>query len=279
MLRLDINVLLEQEDLLEDWCWQWGALAVYRKPADEVAPGGIRQVGALFNELDVTEFSDRAFLFFPEKTLISIHTQEVREEAWQESWRKNFEAFSVGPLRIVPEWDGVEPDEHTLLVYPGQAFGTGQHETTKLMIRAILNLNLKGKTVLDAGCGTGILSIVAEKCGASDVFGFDSDVDCRENMQRHLQMNQTKNTQLKVGRWDELKLGTYDFVFINITLNVLRELWPKIPTALKPGGTLLTTGILIEQADEAIEILNSLGFEIEDRTELAEWCLFRCTMS
>jgi ribosomal protein L11 methyltransferase len=279
MLRLDINVLVEQEDLLEDWCWQWGALAVYRKPVDEVSPGGIRQVGALFNELNVTEFSDRAFMFFPNKTLISIHTEEVREEAWQESWRKNFEAFSVGPLRIVPEWDGVEPDERTLLVYPGQAFGTGQHETTKLMIRAILKLNLKGKTVLDAGCGTGILSIVAENRGASQVFGFDSDVDCRENMQRHLKMNHTKKTQLEVGRWDDLRLGTYDLVLINITLNVLRELWPKIPSVLKPGGTLLTTGVLLEQADEAIEILNSLGFKVEARTDLAEWCLFRCTMS
>ena len=276
MIRLEIKVFLEQEDLLEDFCWQWGAQAVDRKPYPSSAPDSIRKVGALFNDLNVEAFSDRAFSFFPDHSIISIQAEEVIEEAWQDSWRKNFQAFSVGRFRIVPEWEGVEPDANTLLIYPGQAFGTGQHETTKLMLKAIQKLDLQGKSVLDAGCGTGILAIATEKCGADKIFGFDSDPDCLDNMQRHLEMNQSQKTRLEIGFWDDLSLESYDVVLMNITINILSELWPKVGKVLKPGGILISSGILTEQAQQARSLLEELGYQIQNEDTLSEWFIISC---
>lgn len=276
MIRVEVKVLFEHEDLMEDFCWQWEAVAVDREPNHLAKAGSIRKVGALLIDLDLEAFSSKTFSFFPEGSVISIHTEEVQEEAWQESWRKNFQAFSVGHMNIVPEWEDVEPDRNNLIVYPGQAFGTGQHETTRLMLKGIQKIELQDKSVLDIGCGTGILAIAAEKRGAASVFGFDNDPDCRENMDRHLKNNHATRTRLEIGCFEQFHLQQVDVVFMNITLNVLVDLWPLVPKVLKPNGVVLSSGILREQVDDARKHLRTYGFQIIDEDFLGEWCMLLC---
>jgi len=282
MIRLEFKTTLEYEDLIEDWCWQWNALSIDRQPNPMKSSAGdpdegpsiqVRKVGALFETLDIDKFTERSHEFFSQGAIISIQSEDVPVEAWHETWRENFQAFSVGSFRVVPEWDGLEPDARTLLVYPGQAFGTGQHETTKLMLKALLAMDCRGKSVLDVGCGTGILAIAAEKRGAKNVFGFDLDPDCEDNMKHHLAINQTKRTKLQIGQWDDFSLEPVDCVLMNITINILKELWPKVLSVLKPAALVISSGILVEQAKEARQVLSRLGFRISEEHQEGEWCL------
>ncbi|PIE02193.1 MAG: hypothetical protein CSA81_08115 [Acidobacteria bacterium] len=283
MIRIEIKTTLEQEDLLEEWLWQYGALSVDRKPHSSVNPDSVVSLGALLSCTDTAQHPEQVTervirdltAFFQEKDIISVSGEEVAPQDWQNQWRENFNAFSIGAFRVIPEWhtDSIVHDDKTLIVYPGQAFGTGQHETTKLMLKALLNVDCRGKSVLDVGCGTGILSIAAEKCGADRVFGFDVDRDCKENMRRHLKMNQTKKTTLEIGHFEDFSLQKFDVVLMNITLNVLRELWPKVPEHLSSRGMVISSGMLVEQLMEARQLLEALGLVIVQEETKGEWAL------
>ena len=157
-------------------------------------------------------------------------------------------------------------DEKTILVYPGQAFGTGQHATTRLMIEAMERHDFENKQVIDVGCGTGILSIAADKMGAGGVFGFDIDPDCAENMQHHLEINQAQRVTLTIGDMTDFTLLSQDIILANITINVLSKIWPSCHRLLRPGGLLICSGILEDQIDNALVRLNGLDFEILNQT-------------
>ena len=277
MQRVTIPIAPELEDFLEEWLWIQGAVSVSTLPP-HVAD---RTIGALFQTLDRTRFKGeltKALIELGGKTADAAF-DEVPDDDWQNRWRENFQPLQVGGFRIVGEWESEPDDPKTIRVYPGQAFGTGQHETTRLIIRALETMDLTNKTVMDAGCGTGILAIAAERLGARSVFGFDLDPDCAENMAHHLHINRAKNISLKIGKIEDFEQTGFDLILANITINVLVQLWPELAKRIAPGGLLLSSGILAEQEDEAVQALKASGFQIQSKQKDGEWLLIQARKS
>jgi len=270
MIRAILTLEAAAEDFVEDWLWIQGALAVSTSPKHSRK----RVLTALFpDRFDKKAFLDRLQRDTAEQPgrIFGAAFEPVAQEDWQTAWRKNFKPVHAGRFQLIGEWVDAPPSPRTIRIYPGQAFGTGQHETTQLMIGAMEREDFANKRVLDAGCGTGVLSIVAERLGAADVFGFDNDPDCAENMARHLRINKTERVRLEIGGIDDFQHDPYDIVLANITLNVLTEIWPRAASLLPPGGLLVSSGVLEEQREAALSLLAKAGF-IEPRVDRAgEW--------
>lgn len=278
MHKLILRVDRAGEDLLEEWLWIQSAISVSRDPIHVAEPS----MSALFDQV-TPALIDRALDQAPAELKQAIHShrwEEIDPNNWQEKWRDAFQPLQAGPFRVVPAWqEGPRDDPHQLRIYPGQAFGTGQHETTQLMLTRLAEHDVKGKRVLDIGCGTGILAIASERLGAAEAFGFDADPDCDENMRYHLQLNNSQRVELAIGVFDDFQCKPYDIILANITLNVLLQIWPKLPAITAPGAVLLNSGILASQQADAIAGLQAAGFQVGEQRCLDEWMLIEARLA
>ncbi len=178
--------------------------------------------------------------------------RRVPEEDWVRVTRAQFGPIRVAEgLWIVPSWcQPPEPGATHLVLDPGLAFGTGSHPTTRLCLRWLTARIRGGESVLDYGCGSGILAIAAKKRGAGDVAGVDLDPDAIEASRENAQRNQVEVTFYLPAADPG---GTYDLVAANILANPLRMLAPVLATRVREGGRLILAGILEPQVDEMIE--------------------------
>ena len=213
-----------------------------------------------------------------------ITSSETEDLDWINNWKKYFTSFTIDDILIKPTWEDLkDEDKDKLLIEidPGISFGTGKHETTQLCIRQ-LEKYIKGGSpkVLDVGCGSGILSIVALKLGARAVVGTDLDKDCmistRDNMQvNHLDAslgefyvgNLIDDTKLqeKVGRQE------YEIVVANILADVIIPMAPVIPDRLKQGGYFITSGIIDFRENDVKEAIENAGLTIVEINHQGEW--------
>jgi len=276
MKKIVVEVVSAAEDQTEDWFWVQGALSVSSLPPHEEK----RILEGLFNEIDPCAFQTGLEVLLADHMdpIRSLTLQNVDEQAWQVSWRESFKPLEAGGFRLVGEWERpAKMDQRTILIYPGMAFGTGQHETTRLVLDRLNECNLEGVRVCDAGCGSGILSIAAERLGAAEVFGFDADPDCQENMAHHLRINETRRTTLEIGTLDRFQLQPFDVIVANITVNVLQIIWPQLALLLKPNGRLISSGILDSQQTLAVTSLKACGLAIDDIRTSGEWLLIEAS--
>ncbi len=215
-----------------------------------------------------------------------ISSSETEDLDWINNWKKYFSSFTIGDILIKPTWEEVKPedaDKFMIEIDPGISFGTGKHETTQLCIKQLIKYIESAKeapTVLDVGCGSGILSIVALKLGAKEVVGTDLDADCmistRDNMQvNHLDEklgtfyvgNLIDDTEL------QNKVGTekYDIVVANILADVIIPMAPVIPDRLKEGGYFITSGIIDFKENEVKEAIEAAGLKVIEINHQGEW--------
>lgn len=215
-----------------------------------------------------------------------ISSSETEDLDWINNWKKYFSSFTIGDILIKPTWEEVKPedaDKFMIEIDPGISFGTGKHETTQLCIKQLIKYIESAKeapTVLDVGCGSGILSIVALKLGAKEVVGTDLDADCmistRDNMQvNHLDEklgtfyvgNLIDDTEL------QNKVGTekYDIVVANILADVIIPMAPVIPDRLKKGGYFITSGIIDFKENEVKEAIEAAGLKVIEINHQGEW--------
>jgi len=205
-----------------------------------------------------------------------IETLACRSEDWENNWKAYFHPIPVGErLLIQPAWE--EPADpqgrEVLLLEPGLAFGSGSHATTRLCMEALERAVQPGSTVLDVGCGSGILSVAAMLLGAERVLGVDIDpmaVDCaRENAERNAQSCEFTQGDLAAG-----VSGQFDVVVSNIVADAIVSLSGQIAKHLEPGGVWISAGIIDTREGDVLEALKANGWRIKDRHEEEGWvCL------
>ncbi|EJL3954905.1 50S ribosomal protein L11 methyltransferase [Vibrio cholerae] len=199
--------------------------------------------------------------------------EQVEDKDWEREWMDNFHPMQFGRrLWICPSWREV-PDTQAVNVMldPGLAFGTGTHPTTALCLEWLDNLDLSGKTVIDFGCGSGILAIAAIKLGAAKVIGIDIDPQALLASKDNAARNGVED-QIEVYLPKDQPEGLVaDVVVANILAGPLRELSPIIKGLLKPGGQLAMSGILDTQAESVAEFYRD-DLELDPIAEKSEWC-------
>ncbi|CSB25999.1 50S ribosomal protein L11 methyltransferase [Vibrio cholerae] len=197
----------------------------------------------------------------------------MEDKDWEREWMDNFHPMQFGRrLWICPSWREVpDPQAVNVMLDPGLAFGTGTHPTTALCLEWLDNLDLTGKTVIDFGCGSGILAIAAIKLGAAKVIGIDIDPQALLASKDNAARNGVED-QIEVYLPKDQPEGLVaDVVVANILAGPLRELSPIIKGLLKPGGQLAMSGILDTQAESVAEFYRD-DLELDPIAEKSEWC-------
>lgn len=179
--------------------------------------------------------------------------REVEEQDWVRLTQSQFEPIPIGErIWVVPSWhDAPDPDALILELDPGLAFGTGSHPTTRLCMEWLEQSVKPGQSVLDYGCGSGILAILAQKCGANPVVGIDIDPQAVESARQNSKRNRAEVTY---GLPDACPAGEFDIVVANILSNPLKLMASMLASKVKPGGRIALSGVLARQADEVAAV-------------------------
>ena len=212
-----------------------------------------------------------------------LEIESVENEDWLDGWRKNFTLTALTEKTlIVPSWQELPVGETRLgiKIYPGQGFGTGTHETTRLAAIALEAELEKGEfesdNVLDVGTGSGILAILAAKRGASQVRALDIDDAALTNALENCDHNQVSD-QVSLENLPLVQIEEeFSLIVANIIAPVLLQLAPEFSRLLKDGGRLILSGILVEQAYQLRQVYSELGFLVKPTVSLGEWAGFVC---
>lgn len=202
----------------------------------------------------------------------------VNEDDWANAWKAYYKPIRIGKhMVIVPAWEKFEPKEDDIVVRmdPGMAFGTGTHETTRLVIELLEKYVKKGDRMLDVGTGSGILAICASKLGARECKAYDIDPVAvrvaRENVKDSGLANITCDVSDLLRGVDRTG-GTYDIITANIVADIIIRMSPDIGELMHDGTILVTSGIITERRDEVVDALTKNGLEIVEVREDNGWC-------
>lgn len=210
-----------------------------------------------------------------------IETSMTAEEDWMNAWKKYYQPFRLGHhIYVIPSWIEAEtkPDDIVLHMDPGMAFGTGTHETTSMCMAMLEDVVHSGETVLDIGCGSGILGIVAAKVGAGKVICSDLDPNAVLVAKENVEKNQVEEI-VSVYKGDLTDIPVFqdlqaDVIVANIIADVIIYLAPKAKGLLKDGGLFITSGIIRERAEDVKQALTGTGYEILKQENKGSWTAF-----
>lgn len=218
--------------------------------------------------------------FTSEQIPFEISTVKVKEEDWATEWKKYYHPIKVGKRLVVcPSWEHYDlaEDEVMISLDPGMAFGTGTHDTTRLCMQLLEEHVTAQTTVLDMGCGSGILSIAAMLLGGKSAVGVDIDDTAVRVANENAAMNHvTEKTTFLCGDLTNKVSGTFDLICANIVADVIIRLSPVIPQFLKQDGVFIASGIIAERADEVVSALEAIGLHIVKRAESGGWVALDC---
>ena len=201
----------------------------------------------------------------------------VNEEDWANSWKAYYRPIKIGErLVIVPAWEKYTPAEGELIVRmdPGMAFGTGTHETTRLVIKLLEAYTKEGCRMLDVGTGSGILAICASKLGAGECRAYDIDPMAVRVANENIKDSGLSNITCEVS--DLLrqvdKSQPYDLICANIVADIIIRMTPDVGELMHKDTVLLASGIIMERSDDVVECFEKHGFRIVERLEENGWC-------
>ena len=222
-----------------------------------------RQVSTLLEEWDI---SDYAF-------------SEVEQQNWNQQWESDFEPVDVEgviPIRIRAPHHEAKEGAVDVVIAPRMSFGTGHHTTTALMSQTIAELGLKGRG-LDMGCGTGVLAIVALKCGAEEMVCVDIDDWACDSCRDSVSLSGVEHkVEVCCGSTEVLRREQFDFVLANINRNILQMMLPHFAQRISEGGQLLMSGFLGEDIVHITASALECGFAVEQVKERDEWVVMVC---
>lgn len=203
-----------------------------------------------------------------------VEMKRIYEEDWANNWKKYYKPSKIGEKVVVrPIWEEYKSKDGEVIVSldPGMAFGTGEHETTKMCIKALEKYVKGSSTVFDVGCGSGILSIVAAKLGAKKVIGVDLDPVAVESAIDNIKYNDLNNIEILKGDLLEVIKGEADIIVANIIAEVICILTEDVSKAINKGGFFITSGIIHDMVDTVVSKLEEYNFEVVAINKDGEW--------
>ena len=253
------------------------SLVLFYVPKNDAGEALIDDVRARLKELDF-DSSDVGCL--------TLSLESAHEENWANEWKKHFKPLRIDDVVIVPEWENYAAQKGDIIlnIDPGSAFGTGQHQTTQLCISALQRFVKPDKTVLDVGCGSGILSILSLILGARHAYAIDIDpAGAMSATKRNGELNPIDMDCLTIKSGDiitdkdlrtEVGANKFDVVVANIVADVIIELAPLVHGLLKPDGFFIASGIITERKDDVLASFKRVGINVVWQEELEGWvCL------
>lgn len=207
----------------------------------------------------------------------SIMSGQVAEEDWATAWKAYYKPVELSDRLIVcPSWleCDVKPGQRVLRLDPGMAFGTGTHETTQLCLSLLEKVLSGGDSVLDIGCGSGILSIAAKLLGSGETAGVDIDETAVRVARENAAENDIHDISYSTGDLSAGVLGEFDIVMANIVADVILRLLKDLNKVLKPGGAFIASGIIDTRADEVLAALSDSGYTIAEKAYKNGWAAF-----
>lgn len=215
---------------------------------------------------------------------LSLENEDgLDDQVWLNKWKEFYKPFNVGDrLCVRPDWEEIpDTDRIILTINPGNVFGTGLHQTTKLCMGQLEKYVRKGMEVLDLGCGSGILAVTALLLGAWHAFGVDIDKNAINTAYENAALNNIGKDRLYVTSGNvisdtslqkEIGEDKYDIVVANIVADVIIAISPNVFKEIKTGGTFISSGIIKERLEEVKTAIMSSGFDITDTNILEDWC-------
>ena len=263
--QISFEVNKQQADLVSEILLGLGSLSIsycdsqdnpiFEPPVDETPLWESIQITALFKpEVDINQVA----VTLSESCNIKINdSSKVEDKIWEEECQKDFPSMQFGEnLWVCPSWDSksVIPEGAIVIkMDPGLAFGTGTHQTTSLCLEFLDNNPPIGATVIDFGCGTGILAIAAAKLGAKTVSAIDNDPQAISASENNVKKNHCEDIVKTFHTAEQLKLMRCDLLLANILANPLIELESLFSKIVKPSGTIVLSGILEEQLEKVLD--------------------------
>jgi len=221
-----------------------------------------------FNENMLTEVR----ILDSDEFKISYSSSEIQQVNWNEEWEKNFQPIVVDDICSVRAPFHPKPEtEFDIIIEPKMSFGTGHHATTHMMIQFILKNEWKGKSVLDMGCGTGVLAILCSQKGANPVEAIDIDNWCYLNTLENIERNNVPEISVKEGGAELLGEKKYDVIIANINRNILLNDMQKYVSVLQPDGDLYLSGFYKEDIPIIQEACEKLGLKFQENLEKDKW--------
>lgn len=217
-------------------------------------------------------------LILPQDVSITHQFTEIEDKNWNEEWESNFEPIIVDNRCLVKAsfHSNTPKTDYEIIIDPKMAFGTGHHQTTHLMISALLRHDVEGLSVLDMGCGTGVLAILAEMRGASHVVAIDNDEWAYRNTQENITINGCKKIKAMLGDAQLLPGMEFDLILANINLNILLADMKHYVNCLKPAGTLLMSGILDKDVEIITQEIGKNGLILQFVESRDTWAMVAC---
>ena len=207
---------------------------------------------------------------------VTLETEGLREEDWAEAWKQYYKPIPLGKITVVPAWQEYTPKEGEKIIRmdPGMAFGTGTHETTRLVMRFMQDTVRGGERVLDLGCGSGILSLCASKLGASHCAAYDIDPVAVRVAEENIRADGADNIVCGVSdllRSVDLSGGKYDFVVANIVADVIIRLLPDVGAYMTDDAQMIVSGIICPRAEEVRAAIAANGFAVVEERQESDW--------
>lgn len=232
------------------------------------------------DELDQKLFNETLKSFEGDFTF-SYEVNLIPQKNWNQLWESNFEPLEIGSCYVRATFHAPRPEfQYQVVIDPKMAFGTGHHETTSMVMELMLNEDLRNKRVLDMGCGTGILAILASLMGASEITAIDYDPVCFDSTVENAQLNNIHNIRALCGSKEVVPSETYDIILANINRNILLDQLQVYKEHLKPEGILFMSGFYESPDLEIItNAADNLGLSFVSKQKKKEWVAAKYKLS